>query len=116
MFWDNLDAVRDDVFSNDGVICALMAELRDAYHAGKLGVNVVENISKGLASRGLGHSPRKLPTDQGCSVLIFGLGSTVADIVNAVAEPSEKGAALLRSVTKSDDAEIVKKIKELVCD
>jgi hypothetical protein len=59
--------------------------------------------------------PADLPDRQGATVLVYRLGSEVADLVNAVLHPSESGAAL-RSAAGSGAAEVLSQVRALVGD
>ena len=111
-----MTALRGEIDDHDGVLCATMARLRDAYGAGKLGSTVVQNISRELAKHGLAHFPPELPADQLQEVLVYRQGTPVADVIHAVASPSPAGAATLRRVAQSNDAATLARIRELVCE
>lgn len=108
------DELVANVDSNGGLHRATMEELRDAHGASKLGVHVRSAIRSELASRGLGVLPNELPSYQHEEVRVFRLGSPIADIVNAVVTPSASGDMLLREVG-GHEAEVLNKIRELVC-
>lgn len=117
----SLEELRDQVDKNDGVVTVRMEEVRDAYQAGRLGVHVRSNISKRLRGLGLGHFPLEaddgepMPYRQSAPVRIYKLGSPVADLIDAVLEPSDEHDEELREAATASSTEIVDRIRELVC-
>ena len=96
-----------------------MGLLRDVHGAGKLGSIVVSGIHDRLESLGLGHTPQELPTYQWERAIIYRKkGTPVAQMIQAVNSRDEKSDAVLREfANKNSQAnDIVKRIKELVCD
>jgi hypothetical protein len=100
-----------------GVVTTTMEVLRDAYGAGKLGVHVVANIHKALLGLGLAHYPPELPTYQEYPVRIYKMGSPVADVIDAVLEPTAAHDEELRQLLQNGQGavEILDQIRELVC-
>ncbi|MEU2875073.1 hypothetical protein [Streptomyces sp. NPDC007070] len=99
--WDEL---RKAVEDNGGVLRIYMADLRELQNAGRLGVNVRNDISRRLAGVGLGHLPAELPSYQENEVVLFQLGTPAADVVEAVRGDNFARAedALRRLNTKGD--------------
>lgn len=93
-----------------------MGTLRDIHGAGKLGVHVVKNISEELELHGLGHYPEELPQDQWQNARIFRAGTPVAKVIRAVMSPDEKGDKILRDLGGGEASDVLKKIRELVCE
>ncbi|WP_067459768.1 hypothetical protein [Actinomadura macra] len=110
------EGLRDAVVANEGIFQATMAELKAIKGAGRLGVHVRDAISRELASHGMGHLPAQLPPNQEDEVRLFLLGSAVADIVNAVLHPSDRGDRSLRRLGTSRADELLQQIRELVCE
>lgn len=110
------EALREAVVTNEGIYQATMAELKAIKGAGRLGVHVRDAISRDLASHGMGHLPEQLPPNQEDEVRLFLLGSPVADIVNAVLQPSDRGDQSLRRLGTSKADEMLQQIRELVCE
>jgi hypothetical protein len=110
------EEVSDFVDKNDGIATFEMWQLRDAHGAGKLGINVVANISEELEKRGLGHQPRSLPQNQNESARVYRRGSTVGKIMEATRKVDAEADRFLRAISANDAADTLKKIKELVCD
>jgi len=108
------DALKDAVQLNAGVYLTRMDVLRDLKQAGRLGNHVREDISRTLASNGMGHLPDKLPAYQEELVLIYGLGGPIGDLVRAVLHPSEEGAEALRNLNPNGAASKLKRIGELL--
>lgn len=117
----SLEDVRAVVDEADGVLTMAMWELRDAYGKHRLGVHVRANISRALKGMGLGHYPERgsdgelLPYSQYDSIRIYKLGSPVADLIDAVLEPSEDHDEELRQASSGGATEILDQVRELVC-
>ncbi|MCW2871264.1 hypothetical protein [Actinacidiphila oryziradicis] len=99
--WDDL---RHAVEHNGGVLRIYMATLRELQQAGRLGINVRNDISRRLAGLGLGHLPAELPSYQENEVVLYQLGTAAADVVEAVRGDNFRRAenALRRLNTKGD--------------
>jgi hypothetical protein len=112
------EEVLERVVKSGGVRSWEMGVLRDVHKAGKLGNIVVENISKELDQRGLGHYPNPLPVNQEEGARIYKRGTPVGDVIHAVlSRPvDQKTDKLLREIGANRADDILKKIKELVCD
>jgi hypothetical protein len=91
-----------------------MGALRDAHGAGRLGIHVRTNISKELATRGLGHYPTELPDNQWQSVRVFKNGTPAADLINAVVQPDPKNDQAIRKALDADAQKVLDKIRELI--
>jgi hypothetical protein len=110
------DDLRKQVESEEGIYTTTMEELREIHGAGRLGQHVRSAISSSLMANGLGHLPTELPAYQESSVRVFRLGTPLADVVNAVINPSTGGDQVLRQVAASKGQEIIKQIRQLVCE
>ncbi len=96
-----------------------MVRLRDAHGAGKLGVLVKDQISKDLAGMGLGHVPVELPQYQDKPVRLCKLGTSVADIIQAVIVPSPENDEKLKTLAGQDSsryAGVNERIRDLVAE
>ena len=111
---ESLEDIRDSVDKADGVVTLAMWDVRDAYGAGRLGVHVRTNISKKLRSLGLGHYPRELPSEQEVSVRVYRQGGAIADLIDAVLNPSATHDEELRAAVGGDAKETLNAIRELV--
>lgn len=112
--YDELDQA---VKAQGDILTCGMGTLRDMHGAGKLGTHVVANISDELERRGLGHYPTDLPVNQWENVKIYRRGSQVGNFIRALGSFEAKDDDLLRSLTgKNSPNEVLKKIRELVCD
>ncbi len=110
------DALRKQVEADGGLYTTTMEELREIEGAGRLGQHVRATISGKLTANGMGHLPAELPAYQDYAVRVYRLGTPLADVVNAVLNPSGSGDQILRQVGTSDAQEIIKKIRQLVCE
>ncbi|MCH7699453.1 MAG: hypothetical protein IH865_11005 [Chloroflexi bacterium] len=113
---ETMDDLREAVETRDGVLTLLLEQVRDAYGAGRLGVHVRTAISKKLQGLGLGHYPDPLPTYQEEEVRLYTLGSGIADIIGAVLGPSREHDEEIRSAVGGEAAEVLEKVRELVCE
>lgn len=112
----NYDALRKQVEADGGLYTTTMEELREIHGAGRLGKHVRDAISSSLSSNGMGHFPEELPSYQGEPVRVYRLGSTIADTVAAVLNPTEQGDLILRQTGGSPGQDILRQIRELVCE
>jgi len=106
--------IRKAVEASGDVLTVQMAAVRDAFNYDRLGVNVRVTISEKLGGLGLGHYPTELPDRQWVPVRLYKLGSPIADLVDAVLNPSEKHDEELRKAVSGGDAETIKRIKALL--
>jgi hypothetical protein len=111
-----LDSLKKEVEADGHVMTTTMLSLRNGFGYGRLGPHVAQFISGRLASAGLGHAPSPLPLDQFQTVLIYTLGSPVANLVDAALRPSEAGAKALRNAGGGQAADLLAQIKALVCE
>src|SRR4051812_37282698 len=103
----NFDDIRTAVEANGNLLVLSMYELREAYGAAKLGVHVRREIGEKLAAAGLGCFPD--PEDvtyQENKVRVFRRGTPIADVVDAIMNPSEFGDERLRESASGQGAEI----------
>ncbi|MBW0115339.1 hypothetical protein [Pseudonocardia abyssalis] len=110
------DVLRQQVEQGGGLLLTTMEVLRDAHGYGKLGVHVRKAIHDALAANGLGHLPQEMPTYQYEEVRLFRLGTPIADTINAVLHPSEGGDQVLRQSAGSEAQDVLKQIRQLVCE
>lgn len=112
---DSIVAIKRAVKESGGIMTLNMETLRNAYGAGKIGKHVLSGISKELAGQGLAHFPLELPNYQHEVVRIYQLGSPVADIIDAASQVGEDNDELLRSAAAGDEANLLRQVRELVC-
>ncbi|MFL0579432.1 hypothetical protein [Dietzia sp. 179-F 9C3 NHS] len=91
-----------------------MRELRDIFGATRLGAAVTEGIAKDLAGYGIGHLPDPLPLYQDEEVRLFRRGTRLADLIEAVTEPSGGGDELLAAYANNSDGQIVEALRALL--
>ena len=113
---ESLEQLKQVVEGHQGVLTLTMQRLRDAYGAGRLGIHVRTTIHKALLGLGLGHYPRELPTYQEDPVRIYKLGSRIADLIDAVLEPTADHDEELRRAMGGDAEDVLSKIRALVCE
>jgi len=107
-----------------GIVTIQMWVLRDLHGAGRTGQIVREKISKKLKDRGLRHYPEDLPNDQNAYVTVYAPGTSAAELIHAVLEPTLGSDDLVRRAiananegTEAREAqETLQMIKELVCE
>jgi hypothetical protein len=110
------DDISAKVDGAGGLYLTQMGELREAHKAGRLGVNVREAISDRLRSRGIGHIPKDLPSYQEEEVRLYRLGDPIGKVIDAVLHPSEPGDRVLLQSVGSSAADVLARIRELVCE
>lgn len=113
--YDNLDEIAQAVAESGGLMTMRMSQLRDAHKAGRLGIHVRSGISSALAERGVGHYPEELPGDQFDYVRLFKLGSPVAELIKSVMTMGPEEDEKLRQFAAKDVADILQRVRELVC-
>jgi hypothetical protein len=111
----SLSDVRAAVEAAFGAKTFRAGDLRDAFGGGRLSSGVRAGISRDLLGLGLGHYPKELPDWQDDLVRVYKLGSPIADLIDAVLEPSIAHDEELRQAVAGDAAEIVQRIRDLVC-
>jgi hypothetical protein len=110
-----LEELLEHVKLKGDVLTCTAGELRVAYGAERLGVNVRHAISSALKSHGLDHYPSMLPDRQDEPVRVYRQGSPVAELIEAVLVLDDpKADAKLRKAAKNDCEKVLKKIRELV--
>ena len=115
MKYASKEALRDAVTQNGNVITVRAGDLRDAFGYDRLGINVRAEISKGLKSLGIAHYPAEMPDWQEVPVRLYRMGTPVADIIDAVVTPSKAHDDELTGLIGGNAAEILNKIRALVC-
>ncbi len=116
--FNTFEELRDFVNQPEhkGVVTVTMEELRDTYGVDKLGVHVRDGIVNKLDGVGLKPFPRELPKYQHEEVRIYRSGSPIAEVIDAVLNPSPDHDQELRDLVGGGHKETIQKIKELVCD
>jgi hypothetical protein len=113
--FESYDDLRKQVEANGGLLQVWMEDLRELHEAGRLGKHVRAGIHEKLAEHGLGHLPAELPAYQEEEVRVYRLGTPLAQTINAVLHPSTAGDEQLRQ-SAGQGEDILRKIRELVCD
>lgn len=108
------DEIRKAVEASGDTLTVPMEVVRDAFGFDRLGVNVRASISDKLSGLGLGHYPVELPDRQWVHVRLFKLGSPIADLIDAVLNPSDEHDEELRKAVSGGDSETIKRIKALL--
>src|SRR5262249_31162248 len=98
-----------------GVLSLRMGQLRDAYGAQRLGIQVRTNISEELGRRGIVHYPVELPESQNAWVRLFKLGTPIGDLGNTLATFGPADDEKLRLLGVTDSQSVLEKIRQLVC-
>lgn len=110
------DELRDIVNNNGDLITVPLMQLRDVLNVSKLGVHVRNDIKKGLDSCGLKVFPPELPNNQHDLVRVYRAGSPIADLIDAVLNPTPEHDTELKNTVRSEDRDIINQIKRIVCD
>jgi hypothetical protein len=110
--WDEL---RKAVENCGDVLRIHMGQLRALIDAGRLGINVRNDISRRLAGAGLGHLPAELPPYQENEVVLYKLGTPAADVVEAVrGDNFARAENALRRLNTKGDAEKLAAIAAII--
>ena len=110
--WDEL---RKAVENCGGVLRVHMGQLKALIDAGRLGINVRNDISRRLAGVGLGHLPAELPAYQENEVVIYQLGTQAADVIEAVrGDNFARAEVALRRLNTKGDAEKLAAIAAII--
>ena len=91
-----------------------MRQLRDAVGWDRLTARAIEEIENQLAGRGLGAFPQPLPDGRRAEVRVYKRGTQMAQIVEAVTEPSEHRDEILRQLANRDSDRILQEVRKLV--
>jgi hypothetical protein len=98
-------ALRAAVEAEDDLLVASMEDIRRAHGKyGKLGPHVQVQLAKWLKNEGLGSLPAGLARYQHEEVRLYRLGTAMADVIEAVLEPSEPGDRELRKYVSMNGA------------
>src|SRR5947209_1005971 len=111
----SLTDIRAAVEAAGGAKTFRAGDLRDAFGGGRLSSGVRAGITRELLGLGLGHYPIELPDWQDNLVRVYKLGSPIADLIDAVLEPTLPHDEELRQAVHGDAADIVQRIRDLVC-
>ena len=113
-----LEELGDIVDENQGVATVTMLSLRRAYGYDRLGVHVRAGLSRKLQQLGLGHLPTDLPESQHACARVYRMGSAVQELIDAVNNVSiedPRPDELLRERAGGEAAELLQKVREMVC-
>ena len=114
MTWEE---IKNEVAKNGGVKTYAMGSLRDTHGAGRLGVNVCQEISEKLAGEGLGHIPQDLPSFQDEQIRLYKKGTAVGKLIDTVLSPGEQNDLSLSerfSSESPDYASMIEQIRDIV--
>ncbi|HLY02406.1 MAG TPA: hypothetical protein VKR56_07895 [Candidatus Cybelea sp.] len=81
--FDSFDSIEKALNEAAGVMSVPMAQLRDAFGAGRLGIHVIASISDELERRGIGYQPIDLPSNQFNQVRLYKRGTPAGDVIEA---------------------------------
>ena len=110
--FDELDQL---VAENGNLIDVTMAQLRDAARWDRLTGGAIKVVEDQLGQRGLGHFPA-LTENRHQTVRIFKNRTDLGKLVEAVLSPTDGGDKELREAANRDADQLVRRIRELVCD
>lgn len=83
---DRFDRIEQRVIEAGGVCESTVADLRDAYGAGRTGCHVRDGIDLELRRRNIDHVPRRLPNDQAQVITLFHTGTTAGRVLAGALE------------------------------
>lgn len=114
---ESYDDLKRTVDEGKGVATVYAASLRDAEGAGRLTERINSNISRSLASRGLGHVPfdaAELPTSQWAEVRVFDRTSPIGEVIAAAHTVSEDEDARLREAVDGNATALLDQVRTLL--
>lgn len=114
MQFKNIEKVKVAVDNNGGILTVEMSSLRDAYGAGKLGVNVVAAISEELSSYGVRHWPQSLPAKQWESVRLYKAGSPLSKIIELLDNYEDGVDERLIEITTDNAREKIDQVRKIL--
>lgn len=114
--FNTFEELNDLVTRQQGVGTVQMEGLRDAFGVKRLGIHVRTQISNRLKGYGLGHFPAELPLYQEDYVRVYKLGSPVAELIQAVLQPSPDHDEKIRRAGGGDAEAILEQVRALVCE
>lgn len=113
----SLEDIAKRVEQEGDIVTLPMWKVRDAYGAGRLGVNVRAGISDALSNLGLDHYPRReLPADQMANVRLVKRGSPVGKLLRAAREITPDSDRLLRESAAGEAQRLLTRVREIICD
>ena len=110
-----MNRIKEEVEESGGLKSVSMADLREAYGRGRLGVHVVRGIASELSGVGLGHYPLVLPQKQSAMVRLYKRGTKAEDVIKAMLTPGEEGDEILQETIETDAEEVLRQVREIVC-
>ena len=115
--YESLGDIAEHIESEGGILTLAMWQVRDAYGAARLGVNVRASISDALTNLGLDHYPRRdLPDSQGSYVRLVKRGSAVGKLIRAAREVDPESDQMLRDAAAGESQALLRRVRELICD
>lgn len=115
MAYKSPEELRDAVIAAGGVLTVRVGDVRDAFGYGRLGINVRDRISKELKGLGISHYPVEVPDWQEIPIRLFRMGSPIADLIDAVLNPSQGHDEELRQAVSGSASDILNQVRALVC-
>lgn len=112
----DLDELAAELARNNGVLTVEAWQVRDAYGAERLGAQVRANITSALRGRGIGHYPEEFPDRQWSAVRLYKVDSPAGRLIDAVLHPGTGPDQTIREAGSGQAAQIVSRIRELVCE
>ena len=113
--YETPEALRDAVIASGDVLTVRVGDVRDAFQYGRLGVHVRSEISKRLNGLGIAHYPVEVPDWQERQIRLFRMGTPIADLIDAVLEPTTNHDDELKTAVSGGAADVLNQIKALVC-
>ncbi|HWA92104.1 MAG TPA: hypothetical protein VG889_18845 [Rhizomicrobium sp.] len=122
---DTWEELKETVEEQGHTGLVLMSVLRDLVGVGRLGKHVNSQASAELAKVGLGHFPLLVedwPVNQWAKIRLFVRGGRIERAYAAMTRIAEDAAserkddAIIASIAKDDSAQIVERIRALVCE
>lgn len=109
------EALRDAVIASGDVLTVRVGDVRDAFGYGRLGILVRDEIAKKLSGLGIAIYPAEVPDWQEKPIRLYRMGQPVADLIDAVLNPSPSHDDEIRSATRGEAADVLNQVRALVC-
>lgn len=110
----SMDLLKEMINDDQGLTQVSMRWLREAAGWEKLGKHVVADIATQLENHRIGYLG-ELGLSQDIAVRVFDMDHPIGDLIAAVRTPTPKGDERLREAASNDAAEILSRIRSMVC-
>ena len=110
----SMELLKERINNDRGLTEVSMRWLREAAGWEKLGKHVVADIATQLSNHRIGYLG-ELGMSQDMTVRVYDMDHPIGELIAAVRTPTPKGDQRLREVASNDAAEILNRIRSMVC-